>query len=218
VPFVRPEEGEPAEAPLVEALRAGDEEAFQDLVDLHHASMVRVARLFLADRGTAEEVAQDAWLGVLRGLPRFRGRSSLKTWIFRILVNRAKSRRARDGRSRLLHAANDDGVPSPERSLLARELRKRLLQAVESLGPAQRAVITLRDLEGCSAAEARGILGLSEANQRVLLHRARSAVRRALESYFSRRKGDQSAAGDQACPSSSSGSATWSRSRLRKAS
>ncbi|HEU0108894.1 MAG TPA: sigma-70 family RNA polymerase sigma factor [Vicinamibacteria bacterium] len=200
----------------MDALRTGDEAAFLQLVDRHHASMVRVALLFVPERPVAEEVAQEAWIGVLRGLPRFRGQASLKTWIFRILVNRAKSRGTRDRRARSLReivseeAGGTDPavdpqrfldahhpreprhwavppapwVPSPEAGLLQRELRKRLLGAIEALGPAQRAVITLRDLEGCSAAEACQTLGLTEANQRVLLHRARSRVRRALEDYF----------------------------------
>jgi RNA polymerase sigma-70 factor (ECF subfamily) len=210
------EEGDRTEPRLLEGLRAGDESAFLELVERHHASMVRVARLFLPERSAAEEVAQEAWIGVLRGLPRFRGEASLKTWVFRILVNRAKSRRARDRRAwsmPLIVAEETAGadpavegrrfrdhshpreprhwaVPpapwarSPEADLLQRELRKHLLAAIEGLGPAQRAVITLRDLEGCSASETCRILGVTEANQRVLLHRARSRVRRALEDYF----------------------------------
>jgi RNA polymerase sigma-70 factor, ECF subfamily len=209
-------EGDRTESRFLDALRAGDEAAFLELVDRHHASMVRVARLFLPETSAAEEVAQEAWIGVLRGLRRFRGEASLKTWIFRILVNRAKSRRARDRRAwsmrsivaretrgadpavdadRFLEAGHPRepghwAVPpapwarSPEAGLLQRELRQRLLSAIEGLGPAQRAVITLRDLEGCSASEACRILGVTEANQRVLLHRARSRVRRALEDYL----------------------------------
>ncbi len=209
-------EGDRTESRFLDALRTGDEAAFLQLVDRHHASMVRVALLFVPERPVAEEVAQEAWIGVLRGLPRFRGQASLKTWIFRILVNRAKSRGTRDRRARSLReivseeaGGTDPAVdpqrfldahhpreprhwavppapwaPSPEAGLLQRELRKRLLGAIEALGPAQRAVITLRDLEGCSAAEACQTLGLTEANQRVLLHRARSRVRRALEDYF----------------------------------
>jgi RNA polymerase sigma-70 factor (ECF subfamily) len=180
-------EGDRTESLFLDALRAGEEGAFLELVDRHHASMVRLARVFVPERPAAEEVAQEAWIGVLRGLPRFRGQASLKTWIFRILVNRAKTRGTRDRRAREpgpWAVPPAPWVPSPEVGLLQRELRKRLLAAIEALGPAQRVLITLRDLEGVSAAEARRTLGLTEANQRVLLHRARARVRRALEDYF----------------------------------
>ena len=201
-----------AEAELLDALRAGDEEAFAALVREHHASLVRVARMFVSTQAVAEEVAQETWLGVLNGLDRFEGRSSLKTWIFRILTNIAKTRAVRDGRTLPFSALQDPaGVPEaaveadrfldsehprwpghwalkpeawPEEALVTAETRERLTEAIEALPATQRAVISLRDIEGWSSEEVRNALGLSETNQRVLLHRARSKVRAALESYL----------------------------------
>jgi len=199
---------------LVEEVRAGNEQAFTTLVERHQPSMLRLATLYVRNPSVAEEVVQDAWLGVLNGLDRFEGRSSLKTWIFRILVNRAKTRAEREGRtvpfSSLGDAATEDDAPSvdpsrflpagdrfahhwaapptpwdemPEKRLLALEAGALIAAAVEALAPAQRQVITLRDLEGWSSEEVCNVLGLSETNQRVLLHRARTKVRRALEEY-----------------------------------
>ena len=201
-----------AEAELLDALRAGDEEAFAALVREHHASLVRVARMFVSTQAVAEEVAQETWLGVLNGLDRFEGRSSLKTWIFRILTNIAKTRAVRDGRTLPFSALQEPGrVPEaavdadrfldpehprwpghwalkpeawPEEALVTAETRERLTEAIEALPATQRAVISLRDIEGWSSEEVRNALGLSETNQRVLLHRARSKVRAALESYL----------------------------------
>jgi RNA polymerase sigma-70 factor (ECF subfamily) len=201
-----------AEAQLLDRLRAGDESAFRALVREYNPSLVRVARIYVSTQAAAEEVAQETWLGVLNGLSRFEGRSSLRTWIFRILTNIAKTRAVRDGRTLPFSALSDPGrVPEaavdadrfldpehprwpghwalkpeawPEDALIASETRERLAEAIEALPAAQRAVISLRDIEGWSSEEVRNALDLSETNQRVLLHRARSKVRAALESYL----------------------------------
>ena len=200
------------EAELLGRLRAGDEDAFAALVREYHPSLVRVARMYVPTQAVAEEVAQETWLGVLNGLDRFEGRSSLKPWIFRILSNIAKTRALRDGRTLPFSALQEPGrvpeaavdadrfldpehprwpghwavkpVPWPEDALLAAETRERLAEAIEALPATQRAVISLRDIEGWSSDEVRNALDLSETNQRVLLHRARSKVRAALESYL----------------------------------
>jgi RNA polymerase sigma-70 factor (ECF subfamily) len=200
------------EAELLEALRAGDEEAFRALVREYQPSLVRVARIYVPTQAAAEEVAAETWLAVVNGLSRFEGRSSLRTWIFRILTNIAKTRAVRDGRTLPFSALSDPGrVPEaavdadrfldpdhqrwpghwavkpaawPEEALLAAETRERLAEAIEALPATQRAVISLRDIEGWSSEEVRNALDLSETNQRVLLHRARSKVRAALESYL----------------------------------
>jgi len=201
-----------AEAQLLEALRAGDEAAFAQLVREYQPSLVRVARIYVSTQAAAEEVAAETWLAVLNGLDRFEGRSSLKTWIFRILTNIAKTRAQRDGRTLPFSALQDPGrvpeaavdadrfldpehprwpghwavrpEPWPEDALIAAETQAVVAEAIEALPPAQRAVISLRDVEGWSSEEVRNALELSETNQRVLLHRARSKVRRALESYL----------------------------------
>ncbi len=201
-----------AESALVDALRAGDEEAFTQLVREYQPSLVRVARIYVPTQAAAEEVAQETWLGVLNGLDRFEGRSSLRTWIFRILTNIAKTRGQRDGRTLPFSALQDPGrvpeaavdadrfldpehprwpghwaarpEPWPEDALLSAETQAVIAGAIEALPATQRAVISLRDLEGWSSEEVRNALELSETNQRVLLHRARSKVRRALETYF----------------------------------
>ena len=201
-----------AEAQLLEALRAGDEAAFAQLVREYQSSLVRVARIYVSTEAAAEEVAAETWLAVLNGLDRFEGRSSLKTWIFRILTNIAKTRAQRDGRTLPFSALQDPGrvpeaaldadrfldpehprwpghwamrpEPWPEDALVAAETQAVVAKAIEALPPAQRAVISLRDVEGWSSEEVRNALELSETNQRVLLHRARSKVRRVLESYL----------------------------------
>jgi RNA polymerase sigma-70 factor, ECF subfamily len=195
------------DAALLERLRAGDEAAFMELVERHHAALVRLARSFVSSAAVAEEVAQETWLGVLNGIDRFEGRSSLKTWIFRILVNRAKSRGARDARSvpfssleqadepsvdpdRFLDAGAWSSPPrpwegEPVERLLAGEARGVIDGAIEQLPPVQRQVITLRDVEGLPAEEVCDALDLTDGNQRVLLHRARGTVRQALEDYLS---------------------------------
>ncbi len=194
---------------LVESLREGDERAFEALVERYHGSLVRIALLHVRDRAVAEEVAQETWLIVLEGIGRFESRSSLKTWIFHILVNRAKTRGIREGRQVPVSALAGDDDPDvpldrflppddprrplgwaspprawPEARLLARETVAQVREAIAQLPPAQQAVIGLRDVEGHSAKEVADALGISAANERVLLHRARSRVRRKLEEYF----------------------------------
>ena len=186
-------------------MRAGDESAFARLVDRHNASMVRVASSYVADRSVAEEVVQETWLAVLRGLSRFEGRSSLKTWIYRILVNRACTRGARDKRivpfSSLGAEADGPSVEpchfrggawatpvrpwlDPERRLESLEARDTLRTALAELPERQRAVVTLRDVEGFGAAEVAKLLGVSDGNQRVLLNRGRARLRASLARMF----------------------------------
>ena len=187
---------------LLERLQAGDEDAFRALVERHDGALRRVARTFVQTPSAADEVVQETWLGVIRGLDDFEGRSSLRTWIFRILINQARTRGTRDARSVTFSALEDDDRPAvepaafaadgrwtsapprlelePETNLLSTELREHLLEAVDRLAPAQRAVITLRDLVGVPADEVCELLELSDGNQRVLLHRARAGVRAAL--------------------------------------
>lgn len=201
---------------LIGRLRDRDEAAFVSLIERHHASLLRLAMVYCSDRGVAEEVVQDTWVGVLRGLDRFEGRSSLKTWIFHILTNCAKTRARREGRTipfsslwergadpfepsvdpeRFLPADHPDwphhwaSAPnhwdeSPENLLLSAESRAYIEEAIATLPPSQREVITLHDVEGLSSEEVCNVLSLTETNQRVLLHRARSRVRRALEKYL----------------------------------
>ena len=196
------------ETELLARLRAGDEQAFEALVTRHYATMLAVAQTYVKGRAVAEEVVQDAWLGVIQGLDRFEGRSSLKTWIFRILVNRAKTRGERESRSVPFSSLDDpDGEPSvdpdrfvdagawsspprrwegePVERLLAGEAREVIDAAIDELPPVQRQVITLRDVEGVPAEQVCDVLDLSDGNQRVLLHRARGKVRQALEDYLS---------------------------------
>ena len=200
---------------LVDALRRGDEEAFVRLVGEHHASLRRVARLYVANAAIADEVVQETWLGVIRGIWAFEGRSSLKTWIFRILVNRARTRAVRESREshgvpspEILSTeldtepeASASGVPSfsmddssapghwarsaldPEQSLLTKELGERLRTVIDALPSNLRTVLWLRDVEGWSSEDVCNTLAIQETNQRVLLHRARSRVRLALEPY-----------------------------------
>ena len=201
-----------ADRRTVAALLAGDEAAFEELVERYHGSLLRLAMTYVRPRSAAEEVVQDTWLGVLRGLPAFEGRSSLRTWIYRILVNQARTRGVRESRSLPFSSLAGDDEPAvdpdrflppehsayaghwavgprawddlPEEVLLAAETRSEVQRAIEDLPPRQREVITLRDVEGWSSAEVREALHLSEANQRVLLHRARAKVRARLEEYL----------------------------------
>jgi RNA polymerase sigma-70 factor (ECF subfamily) len=197
----------PQDAKLVERLRAGDEAAFMELIRELNPSLLRVARMFVPTSALAEDVVQETWLAVLNGIDRFEGRSSLKTWIFRILTNTAKTRGERERRSvpfSTLDPEEGGFEPAVERSrftgtghwavlprawpedrLLAHETRSMIEHAIERLPPSQRTVITLRDVEGWTADEVRNALELSETNQRVLLHRARAKVRSALEQYLS---------------------------------
>ena len=199
---------------LLARLRRGDEAAFTQLVERLHGPMLRVAMAHVGNRAVAEEVAQDAWVGVLAQLDRFEGRSSLRTWVLRIVANRARTRAVRERRTlpfSSLDGLEEEGRPAveperflpashrwaghwaspprswgevPEERLLSAETRAEVERAVERLPRAQRAVITLRDVEQMTAAETCQLLGLTEGNQRVLLHRARSGVRRALERYL----------------------------------
>jgi RNA polymerase sigma-70 factor (ECF subfamily) len=211
----------PGEWHLVERLRSGDERAFTTLIDSHHASLLRLARIYVGNPAVAEEVVQETWLGVLQGLAGFEGRSSLRTWIFRILTNRAKTRAEREGRHIPFAALSNPGADpsesavepdrflpathptepghwarppqswgeSPERQLLSQEACSHIQRAINNLPAGQREVITLRDIEQWTSEEVCNVLGISETNQRVLLHRARSKMRRALEDYFGRKAG-----------------------------
>jgi len=205
----------PEEIGLLERLRQGDEAAFASLVDRHHGALLRLAMAYVSDRSIAEEVVQETWMGVLEGVDRFEGRSSLKTWIFRILTNKAKTRGVRESRhvsfSPLAASQENPEEPAvdptrfqttghwagywvsypqpwdentPEKLLLSQEGTTFLEQAIEALPGKLRQIIVMRDVEGLSSDEACNILGISETNQRVLLHRARSRVRKALEKYL----------------------------------
>jgi len=197
---------------ILVALKRGDESAFCQLVERHQSLMLRVARRYVRSAAVAEDVVQETWLGVLSGLDRFEGRASLKTWIFRILTNRAITRAEREGRALPFSSvAGDDADPAvdpdrfrpegdqwpggwksfpaswdglPEERLLARETLALVGAAIAALPERQHVVILMRDIEGWSAGEVCEALAISEANQRVLLHRARSKVRRSLEAYF----------------------------------
>ncbi len=199
------------EARILRSLRNGDEQEFARLIGEYGPAMLRVAMLYAGSRAVAEEVVQEAWLGVIAGLPRFEGRSTLKTWIFRILTNIAKTRAQRERRtvpfSVLAGDDEDDAAvdPSrfhppgatwaghwqgtrapaaPEERLLAAEARNRIDEAIDALPPNQRAVITLRDISGFSAEETSDLVGITDINQRVLLHRARAKVRSARDDYL----------------------------------
>src|SRR5215218_8620153 len=198
---------------LVARLRRGDAEAFATLVDRHSSPMVRVARAYVPTQAAAEEVVQETWIAVMRGIDRFEGRAALKTWLFRILTNVAMRAGARERRSvpfSALAEAEDTGPsvdpnrflstdhelfpghwaimparwPTPEEGLLAGETRGVIAAAIAELPLAQRTVIALRDVEGWSSEEVREALEISAGNQRILLHRARSRVRNAIERYF----------------------------------
>jgi RNA polymerase sigma-70 factor, ECF subfamily len=199
------------EAALLGRLREGDEGAFASLVEAYSGMMLPIAQSHVKTRAVAEEVVQDAWLGVLKGLDRFEGRSSLKTWIISIVIHIATTRGAREARSvpfATLASADEpaveperfrgasDAFPGhwwaypanwadrPDEVILGRETLQVVAEAIEELPDAQRAVITMRDVAGCSAEEVCETLALSEGNQRVLLHRARSRVRTALERHL----------------------------------
>ena len=201
------------EAELLAALRAGDERAFARLVAMYHASLVRVARQYVPTQEIAEDVAQEAWLGLLRGLGAFEGRSSLRTYLFRIVMNLARTRGVREARSApfsSLGRDDEDGpsvdperfvqAPSPgaghwaspirpwsrsaEQIALSTEARGRIDDAIAELPERQRRVVTLRDVEGFSADEVSDLLGISDGNQRVLLHRARTKLRETLAEEY----------------------------------
>lgn len=200
------------EAKLLADLRAGSEPAFAAIVDAWSGGMARVARNFVSTQDSALEVVQDTWLAVIAGLDGFEGRSTVKTWIFRILINTAKRRGVTEHRTMPMSSLAGDDLgegptvdpdrfqqagepyphhwrefpprwPSPEQAALDQELRRRVAAAVSELPPRQRLVITLRDIEGCDAREVCDLLEISAENQRVLLHRARAAVRGKIEEY-----------------------------------
>jgi RNA polymerase sigma-70 factor (ECF subfamily) len=204
-----------ADARLVAALRAGDEAAFESLVRQHSAGLLHLAMFHVGSRAVAEEVVQETWLGVLKGLDRFEQRSSVKTWIYRILSNIAKTRAVSEKRSRPFSSyetvADEDSGPVvdpdrflpadhdrwpgfwlqpptswadiPEQRLMSRETLRQLAAALDALPARQQAVFRLRDVEGWSAGDTCDALGITEVNQRVLLHRARGRLRTALEDY-----------------------------------
>jgi RNA polymerase sigma-70 factor (ECF subfamily) len=200
------------DADLVARLRGGEERAFEDAVSSLYPAMLAVARGYVRTRSDAEEVVQEAWLGVLKGLERFEGRSKLRTWVLQIVANIARDRARREARSlpfSALEGAEGEPVVEPERffgagepypggwrsfptdwralpeeRLLARETRDLVARAIDELPVAQRTVITLRDVIGCAADEVSEALGISEGNERVLLHRARARVRARLERLF----------------------------------
>jgi len=200
------------EVELLARLRAGDERAFEALVDRHYGTMLAVARTYVSSRAVAEEVVQEAWLGVLKGLDGFEGRSSLATWMMRIVANIAKTRGAREARSVPYASLLPDGEEAavepgrfrgpgdafpghwraypanwnsvPEEILHQRDTLRVAVDAIAELPAAQRAVITMRDVQGCGPEEVCAALEVSDGNQRVLLHRARSRVRAALERHL----------------------------------
>ncbi len=197
---------------LIAGLRAGDEAVYAQLVDQHTPSMLRVARGYVRTNAIAEEVVQEAWIALLKGIGKFEGRSSLRTWLFSILVNIAKTRALRERRDAEVEVMaftggtvdparfrdqgdawpghwREDTVPqpfpvTPEGSVLGDELVAVARAELAKLPERQRVVVTLRDMLGFDSAEVRELLDISVANQRVLLHRGRAAVRQVLEDYL----------------------------------
>jgi RNA polymerase sigma-70 factor, ECF subfamily len=198
---------------LLDGVVAGDDRAFSELVGRYSGQLLRVAQMYVSSRAVAEEVVQETWLGVMKGAERFEGRSSVKTWLFRILANIARTRGRKEARSipfssaagpedadePLLDpsrfqsaqgqrpnwwAAPPSAWPTPEDSLLQGEALKVILSEIEKLPDSQREVVTLRDVEGWSSKEVRNALEITDTNQRVLLHRGRTKLRAALEAYF----------------------------------
>ncbi len=206
----------PSDEAIVARLRAGDETMFSLVLDSWSSGLLRAARAYVATRESAEDVVQDTWLAVIRGIGGFEGRSSLRTWVYRIMINTAKSRGVKDKRTMPMTdlAPEDSGPtvdparfrgpddlypghwnefppqwPSVETEVEARQLRARIEKAIDRLPDRQRIVITLRDVEGYNSEDVCTMLDVSAANQRVLLHRARAAVRADLESYFTADEG-----------------------------
>jgi RNA polymerase sigma-70 factor (ECF subfamily) len=198
---------------LTRRLRNGDADAFREVVEAWTQGMLRVARGHVSTEASAEEVVQETWLAVIKGLDRFEGRSSLRTWVFRILVNLAKTRGVREARSVPWSHFDDDAgptvdrgrffgaghewaghwsaegapvawQPSPERSAIAREIREILTRELTLLPERQRIVVSLRDIEGMTSDEVCDVMDITTANQRVLLHRGRARLRQALEGYY----------------------------------
>jgi RNA polymerase sigma-70 factor, ECF subfamily len=203
--------GEPAYPSDLEALKSGDESAFQELIQRYHGPMLRLAMAYVRDRGVAEDVVQESWLTCLRSFDRFEGRSSLKTWILGIVMNVARARRRKESRilpfaslwrrddsdserrtvdaSRfgadgMWRAGPDSWENIPESKVLGAETLDKVKEAIAALPPKQREVIVLRDVAGLDAGEVSGLLGISPENERVRLHRARAGVRKALEEYL----------------------------------
>jgi RNA polymerase sigma-70 factor (ECF subfamily) len=202
------------EAALARRLQEGDGAAFSEIVHRHHASMVRVASTFVRSRPEAEDVVQETWLAVVKGVAGFEGRSSLRSWIFAILVNKARTHAVKESRSAASPLPVEDlesgagGVPAdrfvgrpgrgawrdpvadwqddPQLHLESAQTLAVVLSAVEDLPPRRRQVLVLRDVEGWSAAEVAELLDISDGNQRVLLHRARNALRLRLEKELGR--------------------------------
>ncbi|MGH3208976.1 MAG: RNA polymerase sigma factor, partial [Trebonia sp.] len=188
-----------ADVSLLRRLRDGDEQAFVALVERYHSSMLRLALSFVSSQAVAEEVVQDTWLAVLRGLSRFEERSSLRTWLFTILVNRARTTGVREARTVPVADAGpavdasrfgpsgawavppEHWVEEAENRIDAAKLSQLLRGGLDGLPGRQREVVLLRDVEGLSSTEVCDVLAISEANQRVLLHRGRSKLRQALE-------------------------------------
>jgi RNA polymerase sigma-70 factor (ECF subfamily) len=193
------------DADLVARLRAGDEGAFSTLVNSLHGRLLALARTIAPSEAVAEEAVQETWLAVIKGVHRFEGRSALSTWVFSILVNRARSISTRERRTERLTSESEGaaelepgmgpkgrweempvtwGLEDPESAMLSRETLAAVEEALNNLPPAQRMVVLIRDVEGLSAEDACNILGITETNQRVLLHRARVRVRRAVDRYM----------------------------------
>jgi RNA polymerase sigma-70 factor, ECF subfamily len=204
--------------PLVERLLAGEEQAFVELVREHGPAMLRMARIYVSSDAVAEEVVQEAWIGMLKGLPRFEARASLRSWLYSILVNAALKRGERERRSTPFASLQRDGGAGefdagrfledgharwarcwasvvrrwdglPEEQLLSAEWRAEIRRLIDALPPNQAAVLVLRDVEGFEPEEVSELVGISRANQRVLLHRARSRLRDALEPLAERKLG-----------------------------
>jgi RNA polymerase sigma-70 factor (ECF subfamily) len=196
----------PPDATLLQRLKNGDEQAFEQLVDQHYPAMIRLADTFVSERSAAEEIVQETWTVVIDGLDSFEGKSSLKTWIFGILTNLARKRRKHDARepawstlsdepldeeaSRMSDRFEDDGhwsVPprqwknDPESEAMQTQLLERVQEVIDKLPARQRAAVMLRDVEGLSTDEVCEVLDVSKGNQRVLLHRGRNKIREALE-------------------------------------
>lgn len=202
-----------SEEELVSRLRTGDESAFREFISRHHGNMVGLALSYVQVRATAEEIVQDTWLAAIERLHQFEGRSSLKSWVFAILVNKAQTRAVRDGRVSLFSEIDSElarGEPAvdparftpagswqnppqhfheitPERMAADREILRHIRAALDNLPTAQRAVIILRDIEGLPTGEVCNVLGISESNHRVLLHRGRAKLRNHLETLLAPR-------------------------------
>jgi RNA polymerase sigma-70 factor (ECF subfamily) len=203
------------EDPLLARLRAGDSAAFAEIVRAWSPAMLRLARTFVASDATAQDVVQETWLAVVHGLSNFEGRASVRTWVFRILVNRGKTRGVREARTIPFASLGPEDLegdsvepsrfrgagdqwpghwspgaaptawePSPEDHAIAGEIRVRLAAALAELPERQRVVVSLRDVHGMDGDEVCDLLGLSQANQRVLLHRGRAKLRQSLEDYY----------------------------------